>query len=232
MKDSDRPPSQAELPARVAALVHSHTQAFGFRPPPEFSSHLETFAAILAQWGVRTNLTARPDNPEEIAFHIVDSLAPTMIAPQSPVLTDAFEVTHHVLDLGSGAGFPGLILAMTMPAQFLLVEARHRRASFLQVTAVAMNLHNVTVRPHVDANDRAAFDIVTSRAFGTPELALETAANALKRGGHVILYLNPSQRIAEDLGVTYGLAESARYEYSVERDGTPLKRALMVWKKT
>src|ERR1700691_2778879 len=77
---------------------------------PEFFARLERFAATLALWGARLNLTAAPDDPVEIAFHIIDSLTPTLPVepPASAPAADPaaiFTTEARVLDLGSGAGF-------------------------------------------------------------------------------------------------------------------------------
>jgi len=124
----------------------------------EFLARIERFAATLALWGSRTNLTAHPEDPSEVAFHIIDSLAPLTIAshPEGSILRGCFTSGRRVLDLGSGAGFPGLVLAAACEAHFTLVEARHKRASFLKTAATEMGLDNVTVlhRPDVTAYAR------------------------------------------------------------------------------
>jgi 16S rRNA G527 N7-methylase RsmG len=70
--------------------------------------------------------------------------SPEMLAARAD-LTKAFAAGSRVLDLGSGAGFPALILAAACDADFLLMEARRKRASFLRVTAAEMGLANVQV---------------------------------------------------------------------------------------
>ncbi|MGH7916959.1 MAG: RsmG family class I SAM-dependent methyltransferase, partial [Candidatus Binataceae bacterium] len=112
---------------------------------------------------------------------------------------------------------------------FTLLEARHRRASFLQVAAAAMGLRNVAVRAQFEPRDRAAHDVVTARAFGAPAVALKIAAGALKPGGRMILYANPAQRLETDAGSAYGLNLDETYEYWLERGVIRMKRVLLIW---
>ena len=86
------------------------------------------------------NLTAHPEDPEEIAFHVIDSVMPVVLASLNGPLHGTFDKGSTVLDLGSGAGFPGLVLAAASPANFTLIESRRKRASFLQVARAEMRL--------------------------------------------------------------------------------------------
>jgi 16S rRNA G527 N7-methylase RsmG len=75
---------------------------------PGFLDRIERLTAALATWGARMNLTAEPQEPSEIAFHIVDSLAPLILASRDDgaFLIDTFSAGKRALDLGIGAGFP------------------------------------------------------------------------------------------------------------------------------
>src|ERR1700680_5016493 len=98
-------------PARIARAVRSIVvetlTRLGYHPPsPDFFDRIETFAATLALWGSKLNLTSAPDDPGEIAFHIVDSLAPIVQIPlaqsgEVAALAGAFAAEMRVLDLGS-----------------------------------------------------------------------------------------------------------------------------------
>jgi 16S rRNA (guanine527-N7)-methyltransferase len=208
-------------------------------PQPRFLDRIERLAAALATWGARMNLTAEPEEPSEIAFHIVDSLAPLLLASRDDgaFLSGTFSAGKRALDLGSGAGFPGLVLAAASEAHFTLAESRRKRASFLIVTASEMGLHNVAVEAaHVNASQvepvfEPAFDIVTARAFGDPEIVYRLAAAALKPGGFLILYANPSQRLQLEEAGASGLGEYQRLAYEVERGDSIANRILAVWRR-
>lgn len=199
----------------------------------ELLERIERFAATLVDWGRRINLTANPDDPAELAFHIVDSLMPLVLAsrPSGAALRDLFAAGHRVLDLGSGAGFPGLILAAATPAHFVLLESRRKRASFLEVAAAAMGLANVTV----DATRREpadlapTFDVVLGRAFARPARFYRSAAAALRPDGHAILYATPEQPLDLAAATAAGLGNPLTLRYAVPRDRRAVARLLVLF---
>jgi 16S rRNA (guanine527-N7)-methyltransferase len=219
-----RPVDTSAEPNQVALAVRLKVDAFlhGLDRPlhPQFADRIERFAYNIALWGSRMNLTAHPEDPEEIAFHLIDSLMPMVIASDpGSLLAGRFARGIEVLDLGSGAGFPGLVLAAASDAHFTLVESRRKRASFLQIAAAEMALHNVAIeaRRAEDIDLAGRFDMVTGRAFGDVAEFFSLAAFALKTGGLAILYANPSQRLDPEV---------VRIPYSLERNGQRVERIL------
>ncbi len=227
-----------------------------------FIHRMEIFGSALALWGAKINLTARPQDPAETAFHIADSLMPlalaiehqrsvrsqTTAAPslrrQSVVeedegsdtlaaLSSAFSAGKHILDVGAGAGFPGLVLASACPAYFSLAEARHKRASFLKVAAAEIALDNVEILAARLATTTLAtsrFDAVLSRASGPVADFYAIAASALTSDGLAILYANPSQRLELKAANMAGLVNYRRYNYSLHRGADTVKRVLVIWR--
>jgi 16S rRNA (guanine527-N7)-methyltransferase len=191
-----------ETRERVARWLGETT----LHPRAGFLNRIEKMAAALALWGAHTNLTADASDPVEIAFHTIDSLAPIAFAPGSArdSLDAALGASAKVMDLGSGGGFPSLVLAAAFEAQFTLVEARRKRASYLQVAAHEMVLTNVVVEQRRASSGTIAggFDLVTARAFGTSEL-FEIAAAALGPGGFLLQYAG-----ADEVGEPQALANS------------------------
>ena len=201
---------------------------------PGFVGKIVTFATALALWGVRINLTAEPEKPAEIAFHVIDSLMPFVCASRNnSLLVEAFAPGTRVLDLGSGAGFPGLVLAAASEAGFRLVEARRKRASFLNAVVHEMGLANV----EIDSIYRSAkdfggdFDTVTARAFGPAAEFYNLAAQALRPDGRAILYANPEQALDAGQAEIAGLAAYGRIPYEVQRGESVAKRILAVWRR-
>ena len=196
---------------------------------PEFFARLERFAATLALWGARLNLTAAPGDPAEIAFHIIDSLTPVLpiVGPRAFSLeadpATLFAAGTRVLDLGSGAGFPALILAAATAADFMLLEARRKRASFLAVAIAAMGLGNARVEAarRDAATLQPSFDVVTARAFGEPEMVFATAAAGLRPGGHAILFAGAAQRLAIERAAAGAFDRLELIDYEVARGGGP-----------
>jgi 16S rRNA (guanine527-N7)-methyltransferase len=224
---ADESPFAGETPASDhprALAVESYARLgadIGLRLRNGFLDRVETFAAALALWGAKLNLTSAPDDPAEIAFHILDSMAP-LIFGRRGLAGGAFRTGSKVLDLGSGAGFPALILAAASDADFALLEARRKRASFLGLTAAEMGLSNAQVNSsHSDSFQlKPVFDVVTARAFAEPAVVFDTARAALKPGGHVILYASPAQRATIDLAATHSFEPSVFIEYEVPRGAT------------
>ena len=107
----------------------------------------------------------------------------------------------RMLDLGSGGGLPGLVVAGAWPeATMVLLEANERRAQFLERAVVACDLqHRVSVlhqRAEICGRDplyRAAFDGVVARSFGTPAVVAECAAPLLRLGGWLIVSEPPRE---------------------------------------
>jgi 16S rRNA (guanine527-N7)-methyltransferase len=207
---------------RVDAFLHNMPDVVGV----EFSERIDKLVGCLALWGAKMNLTAHPDDPEEVAFHVIDSLMPIILAgDKSSILAGQFSAGQNALDLGSGAGFPGLVLAAASVAAFTLVESRRKRASFLQVALAEMGMQNVTIegRRAEDIGLAGQYDLVTARAFGEVTGVTRLAAQALRPGGIAILYANPSQRAA--------LSGLEIIEYSVARRAERMPRILGVLRK-
>ena len=193
--------------------------------PTRFTERIEILATNLALWGARMNLTAHPDDPEEVAFHVIDSLMPVVLAASTDtILYGEFAQGHRVLDLGSGAGFPGLVLASASAANFTLAESRRKRSSFLQVAIADMGLKNVMIEAGraEDTSLACQYDLVTARAFGDEAEFFTLAVKALKPGGLAMLYANPSQPFTVDV---------TRIPYRVARRGAAVERVLAIWKQ-
>jgi 16S rRNA (guanine(527)-N(7))-methyltransferase RsmG len=226
VKHSSRAPTldPAEIGSSVRAIVEAFLRGVHGGIDPEFSARMEKLAATLALWGAKMNLTAHPEDPEEIAFHVIDSVMPVVLgADPTSMVADALFGSGEVLDLGSGAGFPGLVLAAASSANFTLVESRRKRASFLQFAVAEMGLTNVTIEAR-RAEDLGAkgYDLVTARAFGDAGDFFNLAKSSLKPGRFALLYANPTQQFGLDVD---------RVPYSIQRRAVRVDRILALWKQ-
>jgi 16S rRNA (guanine527-N7)-methyltransferase len=222
----------AEVRARIEDLLNR----VGFVPAAGgFLARMEKFAVALALWGSRIDLTAHPEDPSEITFHILDSLMPLVIArrPEGAILRRAFRPDGRVLEVGSGAGFPGMVLAAACDASFTLVESRRKRASFLSVTMAEMQLANVNVECARADPSRFSpeFDAVTARAVGDLPRFYRLAASALAKDGIALLYASPAQRLSLTEARSSGLSGYTRFPYEVPRGPEVVKRVATVWRK-
>jgi 16S rRNA (guanine(527)-N(7))-methyltransferase RsmG len=224
-------PDAAVDPARTAKSVRHLVEVFMHTNPSvigsEFPECIEKLAITLVQWGSKMNLTAHPEDPEEVAFHVIDCVMPVVLGTdKSSALAGEFTPGRKILDLGSGAGFPGLVLAAASPgANFTLVESRRKRASFLQVAMAEMALKNavIEVRRAEDIGLAGQYDMVTARAFGDTAEIIHLVAKALRPGGLAMLYANPSQRV--------NWPNHQRIEYRVQHRSETIRRILAVWRK-
>ena len=155
---------------------------------------LLVYLAELMKWSRRVNLIAR-DTPEAqvVETHFLDSL--TLL----PFLDGAGEV--HLLDVGSGAGFPGLALACVRPdARFTLCEPRQKRVSFLRHVVRTLGLANVeVVADRVEAQASAwqgRFTHITSRAVAEPAAFLPLARPLVTPATRVLLMLARAEGLA------------------------------------
>ena len=155
---------------------------------------LLVYLAELMKWSRRVNLVAR-DTPEAqvVETHFLDSL--TLL----PFLDGAGEV--HLLDVGSGAGFPGLALACVRPdARFTLCEPRQKRVSFLRHVVRTLGLANVeVVADRVEAQASAwqgRFTHITSRAVAEPAAFLPLVRPLVTPATRVLLMLARAEGLA------------------------------------
>jgi 16S rRNA (guanine527-N7)-methyltransferase len=133
---------------------------------------------LLDDWNTRMNLTAIRERPAQITKHVLDSL--TLV----PWLKG-----QRVADIGSGAGFPGIPLAIVLPGvHFVLVESIGKKCRFLEHVRDALELTNVeVVQSRAEAYRPAVrFDSVIARAVGpTPEL-VKNAGGLVAGGGRLL----------------------------------------------
>jgi len=135
---------------------------------------LIAYVELLARWNAAYNLTAVRDPGEMVARHLLDSLA---IAPHVSGTTLA--------DLGSGAGLPGIPLALVAPErQVTLVDSNGKKARFLREAVRALKLANVRVIEGRVQDVPGQFDCVTARAFATLADMLNWAGGLRQDGGN------------------------------------------------
>jgi len=146
---------------------------------------------LLLEHNRAASLTTITD-PAEIAIkHFLDSLICLQIRDIAPDET--------VADIGSGAGFPGLVLAVARPAaHYTLIEATKKRAAFLQRAVTNLSLPNVTIIPgRAEAigrrpDLRESYDLVLSRAVAPLPVLLEYSLPLTRLGGHFLAYKGPA----------------------------------------
>ena len=184
-------PSPAPATAGGAPGAPGATGAHGGPPPwgPAAEERVRALLALIARWSGAVRLVADP-SPEEVRRrHVLDS------ARLAPLLPGA-RGSRTVVDIGSGAGFPGLVLALLGEAREAhLVESNSRRAAFLREAAalaapgsrVVVHARRAEELGRDPARPRA--DAATARAVGPPSEVLKLAAPLLAPGGVCLLHI-------------------------------------------
>jgi 16S rRNA (guanine527-N7)-methyltransferase len=138
---------------------------------------LEHFASLLIRWNRTVNLISSRDEPLLWDRHIADSLQLIPLLRPLPA---------RAIDLGSGAGFPGLILALATGVPFDLIESDQRKATFLReaarVTGAQIHVHAT----RIEAGGLTAAPLVTARALAPLSKLLALAAPLLAPGGQCL----------------------------------------------
>jgi 16S rRNA (guanine527-N7)-methyltransferase len=142
--------------------------------PRGASGPLETFVGLLRTWNATINLVAESDVEEIWERHVADALQLTSLIPQG---------TDRAIDLGSGAGFPGLALALATGIHFDLVEADLRKAAFLREVARLTNAPVTIVAERIERCSVAPATLITARALAPLPRLLDYAAPLLPPGG-------------------------------------------------
>jgi 16S rRNA (guanine527-N7)-methyltransferase len=144
----------------AAALDHG-LAALAVGVPGDARDRLLRYVDLLAKWNRTYNLTAIRNPLDMVSHHLLDSL---VVLPHLPVSSDA----PAIVDVGSGAGLPGIPLAIARPHwQLTLNDASQKKAAFLRQAAIELGLANVAVHEaRVQAwRPAARFAVVISRAF-------------------------------------------------------------------
>ena len=139
--------------------------------PAETQQTLLAYVALVQKWNKVYNLTAVRDEDRILTHHLLDSLAvvphlTSMTAMAALAVTAATPLT--ILDVGSGAGLPGIPLALALPgAQVTLLDSNSKKAAFLNQAVIELKLHNVEVvcERLEKYQSKQLFSLVVSRAF-------------------------------------------------------------------
>jgi len=184
------PPTPQPDSSFTHALLSSADQLGLTITPDQLSAYLTHFHLLLTH-NPRAGLTTITEPGEVAIKHFLDSLTVLLVREIAPA--------ERVADVGSGGGFPGLVLAIARPsAHYTLIESVRKRADFLCLAARQLGLSNLTVL-HTRAElagqqppHRAAYHLVVSRAVAPLPRLLKYCLPLLRPGGHLIAYKGPS----------------------------------------
>ncbi len=151
----------------------------GINLESEIITKLENFASLLHEWNQIHNLTGAK-TIDAIYVNIIDSLYPLTF----------IEKPKTLLDVGTGAGFPGLVLAIALPrTEVVLAEPLKKRVSFLKYAAIDLELKNVKVEAkRVEKVEHEAFALISSRAVTNTKLLLELTKDISSKKTQYLFY--------------------------------------------
>lgn len=185
---------------------------------------LEAYCGLVRQVGARWNIMAQGEL-HRVEEHVVDSAALLRVYDRHEAL---------VADLGSGAGLPGVVLAVLRPSwRVALVDSRRSKAVFLREAVRALQLRNVVVvHNRIEGLESGAFDMATSRALGSIEITLGCSLKVVSPGGKLVLFKGP--RWKEERPAAIAIAKRAgatlASEVDVELPGLDRKTTFVVFR--
>lgn len=157
---------------------------YGISSDDRLCERIRSYISLLLRWNERVSLTTVTDPAEILKFHFGESFLAASAVPIQ---------FGRLADVGSGAGFPGIPLAMIAPdLHVTLIESNLKKSAFLSEIVRSLDLPHVAVirsRMEEIRIDSAAFDFVTARAVGTFEDLLSWSAQVLADSGKLVLWV-------------------------------------------
>lgn len=175
---------------------------------------LMSYLALLLKWNRAYNLTALKTAEQMVSLHLLDSLsiAPYLESPQ-PI---------KLLDVGTGAGLPGLVLAILFPHwQIVLLDSNGKKMRFLFQVKSSLNLDNVTlVNQRVELYDDSPFELISSRAFASIDHMVSSCKHLLAKNGRFVAMKGqfPQQELDEAMAACEQLHLEQSYKISLPKE--------------
>lgn len=164
--------------ARIQQQIESGLSALHLAGPPGLAGALAGYLELLSKWNETYNLTAVRAPEEMVTRHLMDSLA---VLP--------FIGEGRALDVGTGAGIPGLVLALACPDQpFVLLDSSGKKTRFVEHAVARLGLRNVdVVRARAEEyRDEQGFGVVLSRAFSSVGEFVRVAGHLARPDGRLL----------------------------------------------
>ena len=185
-------PGAAAVTALWERALSERMQLMGLGLGGDVAGRLARYHALLADWNERLNLVGNADFDDALDRHYMDSLAPLAIE-------GLFTQGARVIDVGSGAGFPGLALAIARPdMRVTLLDSLGKRVTFLNAVIEALGLSNAHTL-HARAEDaahrpgeREGYDVAVARAVAPLNVLMELLLPFVNVGGRAACYKGPA----------------------------------------
>ena len=160
-----------------ATALNPQLASAGLQPLSDaILAKFDTYLRLLVKWNARINLTAVRDPQDILSRHFVESIASAQHLPQG---------IGSLLDFGSGAGFPGIPVALCRPdIAVTLADSQNKKASFLREVVRSLGLSTAVFARRAE-DLKTEFDCVTLRAVDQMSAALISAAKLVRRTGYL-----------------------------------------------
>ncbi|MCP4136931.1 MAG: 16S rRNA (guanine(527)-N(7))-methyltransferase RsmG [bacterium] len=196
----------------------------GFSPSPGEEKLFRDFYDLLVEYNDELDLSRLKRFDDIIIKHFIDSVH----------ITQLIDLPSPLVDIGTGAGFPGIPLKLVNPdLHIILAEPRHKRVSFMNMVIDKLGLEKIEVYPHL-VTDKSFFEArgVITRALESVDETLHRVSHFLPAGGKVIFMKGPGadkdkQELSEQNHSDYSLDHDMEYTLP----GTGFKRRLLVYKR-
>ena len=191
-------------------ILRQGIEDFGIEASDKMLADFQKYKDILVEWNQKMNLTGIEDEKEVFIKHFLDSI--------SAVSKGYIKNGMSLIDVGTGAGFPGMPLRISLPdLKVTLLDSLNKRINFLQEVANQIDIddiefiHGRAEDFGKDENYRECFDIATARAVAGLPALMEFCVPFVKVGGHFVclkgpnanLELEESKKAMEVLGIEY-----------------------------
>lgn len=195
------------MTAELQEKLEAGLECMGLDLPEAVPERLIDYLGLLVHWNRAFNLTAVREPVDMISKHLLDSLC---VAP--------FVGPGRVADVGSGAGLPGIPLALALPAtQFVLIDSNGKKTRFLNQVKMVMKLENVEVvnqrvedyRPDTDGH-AVYFDSIIARAYASTRVILESTAHLQSQTTRILIMQGKLDETVDMPG--YDLKQSHRLD--------------------
>lgn len=169
---------------------------------------MHNFCELLRKWNKTHSLTASTTD-ERLFENIIDSLYPAKFLPDF----------QSCMDIGSGAGFPAIPLAILYDEkEFTLAEPLIKKYAFLQMAKIELGLKNVTVhKKRVEELEDKKYDLITSRAVADSKFLIDLSKPFIKEGGYLLFYKGERAE-AEAYGLEAQIINKDKRNYILIKD--------------
>ena len=209
-------------------ILQAGLEEMGLSCPPEALEHFRTYYNMLTEANAVMNLTAIHGESDSARLHFLDSVAPL----------GRFSMEEaSLIDVGTGAGFPGLPLKLLCPSlRLTLLDSQRKRTDFLSQLCEKLKLKDVEVvcgRAEEYAAGRAAFDYAVSRAVARLRILCELCLPFVRVGGHFLALKGPAgnEELREAKHALMELGGAVEEIYAYPLPGEPTEHSIIVIRK-